>query len=480
MYFLHRFFQWLLYKPSQSERYGDPDIYAVDTAKISAEIDLEKEARRLGMADLPATGEHQLSGIESLILRRAEQARQDFLSWGAEQLKALNQDIERRDLAALVNKAGQTDREFERKASGYLAEQELVLNQLAETTGHSAAELRDFKTRHRLNRQAAYPGRAETFQRYALLALLVVVEGALNAVFFAQGVSTGLVGGFVYAASLALVNVACAYSWGRWLLPNLNHRNPARKLFGLLAVPAAVATALAAGLLIAHFRDALAGDLENAPRVAVETLRQNPLALREVHSWALFGVSLLFALIALLDSHGLDDPYPGYGAVDRRHRRALDDYGLELEEARRGLQELKDEALAELDRALAEAKATLYGLHEAIERKVATETRLRNALADVANCLASLLGSFRDINKLHRESPAPAYFSERPRLVELPWPDFSVQRDRRKYAEQAERLNRLIEGIETMRGNIQSSFVRRRDGIAPLDAHFGATSGEPS
>jgi hypothetical protein len=475
MRFFQRLLEWLFIQPGQSDRYGDPDLYAVDTAKIAAEIDLEQEARRLGLADLPASGERSLSGVESLILRRAEKARQDFLSWGAEQLKVLNQDIERRDLAALINKASQADREFERQASGHLAEQERLLDDLATEAALAAAELRDFKARHRLNRPATYPDRAGTFFRYAVLALLVVVEGALNSVFFAQGLATGLVGGFVYAGSLAWVNVACAHGWGRWLLPNLNHRHPCRKLLGALALPAALATALAVGLLIAHFRDALAHDVEDAPRVAVESLRQAPLALREAHSWALFGVSLLFALVALTDSYGLDDPYPGYGAVVRRQRQAADDYGVELEAARHGLQALKDAALEELDRAVTEARTTLYSLHEAIERKAATEARLRNALADVALCLDGLLGTFRDHNKLHRQTPPPAYFSERPPLAELPWPDFSAERDRRKYAEQSARFEQLVESLEAMRGAIQSAFVRRRDGIEPLDAHFDAS-----
>lgn len=478
MRWFKRLFQWLLVQPGQSDRYGDPDIYMVDTAKIAAEIGLEEEAERLGLAELPASDAQGLSGTEALILRRAEKARQDFLSWGTEQLKALNQDIERRDLAALVNKARQADREFERKASAHLAEQEHLLGELAQAAAHTTAEFSQFQARHHLHRPPAYPGRAESFYRYAVLVLLVVIEGALNAVFFAQGISTGLVGGFVYAASLALVNVACAYGYGRWLLPNLNHRHPARKVLGLLALPAALATALLLGLLIAHFRDALGSNAEDAPRLAIASLRQAPFGLREVHSWALFGVSLLFALVALADSYRLDDPYPGYGALHRRQRLALDDYALELEESRSGLQMLKEQTLAELERDLAEAKATLYGLHESIERKAATEARLRHAVADVDNCLNALLGSFRDLNRLHRQTPAPAYFAERPRLAALPWPDFSLDRDRQKYAEQAERLKQLVEGFEATRSTIQAAFVRRRDGLVPLDAQFDPVPGD--
>jgi hypothetical protein len=302
--------------------------------------------------------------------------------------------------------------------------------------------------------------------------LLVVIEAALNSVFFAKGLSTGLVGGFVYAGAFAFANVAFACVFGRWMLPSLNHRCPFRKLQGILAIPAAAATALAVALLIAHFRDALSADLADAPRAALEALRTTPVGLKEAQSWVLFGVSLLFALIALVDAYGLDDPYPGYGAADRRRKQAFSAYVLELEEVRSALQKLKDEALANLDRAMAESRAGLQALHEAMEQKITTGTRFRNVLADVDNCLDTLLRRFRDTNKLYRTSPCPIYFSERPRIVDLRRTDFSVDRDRRKYADQAVLLQEFVDRIEGLRGNIQSSFVRHRNGLEPLDAQF--------
>lgn len=479
MSFLQRFFRWWSIRPARIDRYGDPNLYAIDTDKIAREVGLEDEARRLGTANLPATPDRELTGIESRIVRRVEKARQDFISWGADQLKILNQEIERRDLTALLNKAGQADKEFERNASSLLAEQEQVLQELTTNAREATAELEHFKTRHGLERQATYPDRAEAFFRFSLLVLLIVMEGALNAVFFAKGISSGLVGGFVYAASFAFVNVSFAYLWGCWVVPNLNHRNPVRKLIGWGAVAAAMVTAVAIALLIAHFRDALSGVAEDAPRTALESFLGHPLLLREIQSWVLFGVSFLFALIALADSYGMDDPYPGYGAASRRRKQAVEGYALELESVWAGLQALKDEALANLDRGTAESKAMLQALHETIEHKIAVGVRLRNALADVDNCLDTLLRTFRDLNKLHRSTPCPAYFSERPQLVELRQPDFAVDRDRRKYADQYTLMEVFIERLEIIRGNIQSSFVRHRDGLKPLDTHFGAAS-EPT
>jgi hypothetical protein len=474
MNFLNRIFQWLFVKPAKVERYGDPDVFVIDTDKIAKEIQLDEEARRLAEANLPGSGETELSGVETLIVRRVEKARQDFLAWGADQLKLLTQEIERRDITPIINKAVQCDREFERTASSLLAEREKILTELASMAAESATEFEKFKNRHGLARQANYPDGAGTFFRVSLLVLLVVIEAALNAVFFAKGLSTGLVGGFVYAGAFAFANVAFASVWGRWVLPSLNHRSPFRRLLGAVGIPGAALTGLGVALLIAHFRDALSADLADAPRVALESLQATPFALQEIQSWILFGVSLLFALIALVDSYGLDDAYPGFGAADRRKRQALNAYALELNDVRTALQKLKDDALAELDRAMADSRAGLQALHEAIEQKITTGTRFRNVLADVDNCLDTLLRRFRDINKLYRSTPCPAYFSERPRLVDLRRTDFSVDKDRLKYADQAVLVQEFVDRIEKIRGNIQSSFVRHRNGLEPLDTHFEA------
>lgn len=473
-----RWFQWLLVKPASVERSGSPALTPIDTDRIARELDLEQEARRLGEAGLPAADQGTLSGIEAAIVRRVEKARQDYLSWGVGQLAVLNQDIQRRDLTALVNQAGQADREFERRASALVAGRERLLAELAREAAAAEVELEDFRARHGLRRPPRYPGPAGVFFGVAVLVLLAVVEGALNAALFAKGVATGLVGGFIYAGGFAFGNVAIAYLFGRWALPNLNHRNPLRKCLGGLALPLALAAALAVGLLIAHFRDALAEDLDDAPRAALESLRRDPLGLKAVHSWALLGVSLVCAVVAMGDAYRLDDPYPGYAALDRRRRRAQDDYGLELEELRAELETLKDASLTALDRALAEARAVLHALHQAIEQKRATGLRLQHALADVDHCLDTLLGRFRDLNRLYRSGPAPAYFAARPPLAALPWPDFSVEQDLKKYAEQAALLSGFVDRMEDLRGRIQASFVRRRDGLLPLDAQFRAEVGE--
>jgi hypothetical protein len=478
MKWFKRIFGWLLDKPGPAARYGDPGVYAIDTDALAQELDLEAEARRLGEADLPRADETAPSGTEAAAVQRIEKARGDYLAWAAERLKALNQDIERHDVSRAANQAMQMDTEFERKAAALLNEHGALLQALRRTAQARAEELARFRERCGLKRAAEFPDFWGAFLRWSALLFLVVLEGGLNAFFFAQGLSSGYIGGFLFAALFAFLNVALAWFWGRLCLPYANHRRRTSRAFGALSLLLALGTALGAALLIAHFRDALGRDPENAAASALTSLRANPLSLAEVHSWLLFGVSLLFAQIALWDAYGLDDPYPGYGRRARAAEAALQDYREELDALRQSLAELKDETLAGLDEALDDCRLSLQRLHEAIEHKAATETRLHLAAADADHCLRSLLRKFRDINQLHRRSPRPAYFADLPETPALPWPDFSTARDRAKYRAQSERVEDLTAHVEIMRGRIQSAFNREYDRLAPLDAQFALQPGE--
>lgn len=473
-----RIFGWLWDKPGAVTRYGDPGFYAIDTEALAVELDLEAEARRLGEADLPRADETAPSGTEAAIVQRIEKARGDCLAWATERLKALNQDIERHDLSRVANQAMQADAEFERKAAALINERGVLLQSLRRMAQERADESASFRRRHGLSRAAEYPDFWGTFLRWSVLLFLIVLEGGLNAFFFAQGLSGGYIGGFLFAALFAFLNVAIAWFWGRLCLPYANCRSRPARAFGACALLLALAAAVGAGLLIAHFRDALGRDAENAAAAALASLGRDPFGLAEVHSWLLFGVSLLFAQIALWDAYGLDDPYPGYGRRARAAAAALLEYREELDELRQTLAALKDETLAELDRALDECRLSLQRLNEAIEHKSATETRLQLAASDADHCLRSLLRKFRDINQLHRASPRPAYFADLPDAPALPWPDFSTARDRAKYRAQSERADALTAHVETMRGRIQSAFNREYDRLAPLDEQFALRPGE--
>jgi hypothetical protein len=466
-------FRWLTASAPVAPAKSHPDLAPIDVARVVAELDLVAEGARLGALGVPAPDATAPSGPETAALQRIEKSRQDYVDWATLRLGVIDQGLAACDVTAEVNRAAQADPEFVRQASALIAEREGVLRACAEAAQRRQAELAAFRARHSLAREAEvleFWGRA---WRAALVLFLAVVEGVLNAGFFAQGLDSGLLGGAFYAMLLALLNVGTAYAFGRWLVRHVNHRDVAARLFGVASLVAAIAALVTVALCIAHFRDALTAERPDASRVALDALVATPFVLHDLMSWGLFGLSVFFGVVALADGYKSDDPYPGYSAVARRARQAVDDHVDELDALREDLDELKERALRALDESVRRAQATVVAGAGWLQDKRAAESRLHTALRDADHALAAVLAAFRTENEAHRGgAPRPAYFDAPVALAPLRLPDFRVEEAERRLAAQRAQVDALLAEVEAARTRIQAAYARTFDGLKPLELHF--------
>jgi hypothetical protein len=388
-------------------------------------------------------------------------------------LNVLSQDLGRLNVTQDINRARQADQEFERKASALLSRQDSLLRSMGDTARKQMAELEAFKANHGLTYDAHYPTATGTFIRYAFLMLLVAVEGLLNASFFSHGLDTGLIGGFIQAFILAAANVIIAFLFGKFLVRYINHSNKSLKALGFIFLIIAFAVMGAAGLGIAHYRDSLTSEIGDPAMAALQALQTNTFNLRDFFSWALFAISVTFGLGALFDGLSSDDPYPGYGAISRRTKRAVDDYEDELNTLRIKLKELKDEELKTLDLTVQQSQSVVAVILSLIDNKRLAGSWLSTALRDADNSIEALLRMFRTENELHRNGVhRPAYFDFLPKLRPLQLPDFDTSTDEATLADQKKLLNVLLSEVQEVRARIQAAFNQKFDRLRPLDTHF--------
>lgn len=479
MSFLQRLWGWLTQARHRNAVKAHPDLNPYDVKRLVEELNLRAEALRLGAAGVPAPDATRPGGAEAEAIQRVDRVRQDYVDWAAVRLGVLNERLEKTDVTQIVNRARQADQEFERKASSLITEQEAVLRATGERARQLDAELRAFKAAHGLTRSAMYPTGARAFFGYALLLFLVVLEGILNASFFAQGVDSGLLGGAAYAMALAALNVAIAYGLGRWPCRYLHHKQPGMKVLGWLSVLAALIGMVAVGLSIAHFRDALTAGSTEAPAAAMHALMTMPLMLKDLMSWGLFGISVVFALIAFFDGHFSDDLYPGYGKVSRRADEAAESYDAELQVLRTGLDELREQEVKALDVAARDSQASVAYFANTIEDKRSAKLKLEAALQDSANSLEAVLLIFRQENEVARNGlPRPAYFDQPPQLAPLNLPDFGTEADEERLAAQRVLSDTLIAEVQAIRSRIQAAFNQKFDLLKPLPEHFEAAEAQ--
>lgn len=474
MRFWETFKSWLFSKRRQKYKITHPDLYVLDVEELATELGIAEEAKKLGSAGIPAPEAMVLCGIESTIVQRVHKARLDYVDWAQGRLQAINESLIRRDVSPLVVRALQAAQEFARKASSLFAESEALIAKLSESEQKTRSELNAFRQQHTLTRDAQYPSGPASFFRYSLLALLILIEGIANAWFFAQGMTGGLLGGFVAAAAFAFLNLVTAFAFGKFLIRFVLHRQVWGKTLGILATMAALCLMTSISLLIAHYRDALVLDVADPARYAWKTLQQTPFGLNDVFSWLLFGISVFFAIVAVFDGLFSDDLYPGYGRLTRRAKAAHDEFLDEVDGLRKDLGSLKQAEIDSLDESLRQAQSLLAQSADYIGSKKSAESRLAAAISDADHCMQALIKRFRDTNAIYRKGvPVPGYFNQNPPLPPIVVPNFAVAQDEAELAQQTAQLKVLQEEINEIRANIQNAFNREYDRLKPLANQLG-------
>jgi hypothetical protein len=470
---IEKIWNWLTFSASNTSTKGHPDLYPLNVAKLTKELKLLEEAKRLGAAGLPAEDAKVRSGPEARIIQKVEKARQDYIDWSVIRLGILNKDIGQLNVSQDINRARQADKEFERKASTLLTEKENLVRNLGEIAKNHQDELEAFKARHNITREANYPSTTYRFFMISALVLLVVIEGLLNAVLFAQGVTTGLIGGFAYAAILALANVTIAFILGKTLIRNIYHSKLAWRVLGTISFVIAIGIIVFMGLSIAHIRDCLSAEMDDPFKMALQAMQPNPFHLRDIFSWILFFISILFGGLALADGLYYDDKYPGYGAISRRTKTSIDDYEDELNNIRSELEMMKNKQLEFIDKVVKNSRATIAVVASRINNKKEVKSRLSTALRDADNSLEALLRIFRTENELHRQNIArPAYFDDPINLKPVEAPDFDTTVDEKNLCAQSEIVKAFLSEVQQIRACIQESFNQQFDRLKPLDTHF--------
>ena len=470
--------RWLTTSTSRRAATRHPDLAPLDPAQLAKDLDLLPQAQRLGAAGLPAADARQPSGPEAAVVQRIDKARQDCIDWAQLRLNVLSQQLAQCSSTQDINNAAQADQEFQRQASALLTEQAATLRALADAAARRQAELASFRNQHGLQHEAHYPSATGSYLRYALVLLLIVVEAVVNARFFAQGLDSGLLGGFSQAGILAAANVLIAFAFGKFAVRYLHHAQRGVALLGWCALATALAVITALGLGIAHYRDSLVADLADPARVALQAAAAHPFKLRDFFSWALFAISAAFGVAALFDGLSSDDPYPGYGPLSRRAQAAADDQAAELATLRADLAALKDSTLQHVASTVQQAQTALALAESLLNDKRQAAARLATALRDADQVQAALLGQFRSENELHRRGvPRPAYFDQPPdphgaRALQLP--DANTAADAASLANQRTQLQALLADEQAIRARIQAAFNQQFDQLTPLGAHFEA------
>lgn len=187
--------------------------------------------------------------------------------------------------------------------------------------------LQAFRRNNGLSRSARYHARHSAL---LIVAVILFGETLLNGFAFIQSGDQARVGGFVLAFFFSLVNILTGFVVpGRMLLPSVSHARVRKRVAAIAFMPLVMAGAVYFNLLMARYRSLIEVNPDDQHRVlnmVLDTLASLPASPADLHSvhtvWQLATGLFVFVVAAIAAWRFYDDPYAGYGALDRRHKSA--------------------------------------------------------------------------------------------------------------------------------------------------------------
>lgn len=156
---------------------------SLDAMEIAKRFHLHDEARKLGEFGLPSFHSKSMTAIEQEVVRYIESVREQKKNKAVGDIAHIDKKI----FELLSNKSEQKSEinptEFERKALIIFNEQNAWLDKLSTAASRKISELENFRQQNNLARDAIFPDSSGLFFRYAVLMLLVILEGVFNAGF---------------------------------------------------------------------------------------------------------------------------------------------------------------------------------------------------------------------------------------------------------------------------------------------------------
>lgn len=401
-------------------------------------LDVEQKAADAGLHDNPKSFSTSLDATESEICAHfIGLARQRKESCELN-LARLQQD--RRATAAKID-VEQTRDSFARLLTAIeptleklKSDHATVLYQAKEDEARALKHLRWFQQKHDLHHRAAsYP--ESPVYHFAIVAALGLVEWVSLATFYAEGSDFGLLGGVLIAMALSVVNISLAVLGGS-LLRYVNHHSPRRKGLALTGAALLYACFLLVTLAAAHYRVATSdiaqaqssasapgvsalpsrvdADLDQwrAARLAWQRFAANPLGFEDVFSWILIVLAGIFGIFASYKGYRVDDPYPGYGELDRALKRRQARYEAVKAEYCRVVDQVFVRTLQEQAHLLSEVKSNIEYYQQLISRSEDQRRTFAHDVAELQDACNIVLKRYRQTNLRVRVSPAPTYFNE--------------------------------------------------------------------
>lgn len=343
-------------------------------------------------------------------------AQDDLDQFGEEQKARIDDELssitERASKIPFVVKRSQG--EFRVKAEAIVQRAGAEMISLYKVKLDREKDYRLFKVYHGLRREAA-PARS-LFEAWAYIALMLAIDGCLNAFFFKDVGTLGLADGFLIAGIIAGCNIALGFMIGWGPLRFFGHRF---KLHLLWAIPVFILLIIAIGGFnwgVAHYRDLVQVNSKGGFPDVWKTLKTNPFGVLSFPSYMMALVGIGVAIYSAARAYTMFDAYPWYGWTYKRKSVAEREFLEESAEIGEKIQAAGDKFLREAAQEYEAVNTAAHGLLTDYDKIISRIEQYEATAQSIEDACNAALRIYRVNNVKVRDNvnfPAPAYFNDR-------------------------------------------------------------------
>ncbi|MDH3533518.1 MAG: hypothetical protein OEO82_11360, partial [Gammaproteobacteria bacterium] len=209
-------------------------------------------------------------------------------------------------------------------------------------------------------------------------------------------------------------------------------------------------------LICGNYFLGLAANVDVTVNSVIPAILADPSAVgMDIAAWRSIGIVGLAGLLAFLVGYASDDPYPGYGAVQRAYYRARYERERQTKQLRRRINTIVDVAEVEVTEAVRVMKARTNQYAKLVDEAKRMQAKLgdfERALEDSCNLL---LDRYRSANESARTTAIPLSFSEH---VCFRFEDDSTPVLARRDAERQQEIERDLADFEAKAADIRQEL----------------------
>jgi hypothetical protein len=460
----------LLSQPIHPYRPATTIFLDLNVDRVADELELVAKGKARGTQNRPTADAQTLDDVEHRVIERVETHKQTANSIYLDQVHTYDDRASalsfEQHFSIIQQAAPEAVGDFAAEAG--IGRDELF--GLRRRLWESEVERDQFRARHRIERPARLASLGKIVLKIGILAVLFVIEVAVNAGFLSESNFAGYLGGATQAVVFATLNIIASFLWGLVLIRLVHRRNLFLKFIGIISFVAYAAFALALNLALAHLREIPPTISGNPGQEVLHRLFTTPYILTDIKSWILFAVGLIFSLASMADGLMFFDPYIGYAGLERRWIEAskqLAQARINLIERLRDIREDATDAMHAAARDLSVRRGEYDSLLLGRNRLSQLFTQHQNQIEQAGR---ALLEMYREANRATRSAKTPAYFAKPYVMERITYassePDQGAPEHLRKTIAETQEL------LKTQVAAIQAAFNSAVESYGEIDKLF--------